>query len=50
MNMNKFRFEGEQIVLTFFDGTYQVYKINKSPIYGIGTTFFDYNGERYFLQ
>jgi len=47
--MGSFKFEGEKIILTYNDGVYQTYKTNPSHSYKVGTVYFDYNGDRYFL-
>lgn len=48
--MGSFKFEGEKILIKYSDGTSQVYEINPSHSYKVGTIFFDYNGDRYFLS
>lgn len=48
--MGNFRYEGDKIILSYNNGIYQIYKTNPSHNYKVGTIFFDYNGDRYFLE
>lgn len=48
--MGSFRFEGDKIILTYDDGIYLTYKMKPTPSYKVGTIYFDYNGDRYFLE
>ena len=42
-------FDEEIIILKYYDGYSQKFKILTSPKYTVGTEFFDYGGNRYFL-
>jgi len=43
------RLEENKITLEFPDGTFQIYEKKQTPSYNIGTIYFDYLGDRYFL-
>lgn len=47
--MGKFKLEGETITLTYPNGVFQIFKINRNPVYGVGTIYLDFADDRYFL-
>lgn len=48
--MGNFKYEGDKIILNYGQENQEIYKLQITPIYRVGTIYFEYNGERYFLE
>ena len=47
---NSIKFLGKKIVLNYGEGIEEIFEMMETPLYEIGTEWFDYEGERYFLK
>lgn len=48
--LGKIYIDDGEIILTYHDGTEELWKETKTPSYEVGTQFINFRGSRYFLD
>lgn len=48
--LGKIYIDDGEIILTYHDGTEELWKETKTPSYEVGTQFINFRGSRYFLE